>query len=150
MDYVSWYSVTPEFVAKRIAARMACNIVVDGFCGAGGNSIQFASTCDAVYAIDNNENRLRCAKNNAAVYGASNIEFILGDVFAIVPLLIADCVFMSPPWGGPEYSKKLTFDFSDLDSLSGYIPFDIFSFTDFCFEFGLFAKSKNLFAKDVS
>lgn len=40
-----WYSVTPEKIAKHIAERSACGIVVDGFCGAGGNTIQFAKTC---------------------------------------------------------------------------------------------------------
>lgn len=41
----SWYSVTPENVAKHIAERCKCEVIVDAFCGAGGNSIQFAFTC---------------------------------------------------------------------------------------------------------
>jgi trimethylguanosine synthase len=41
----SWYSVTPEQIAKHIAQRCKCDVIVDGFCGAGGNSIQFAFTC---------------------------------------------------------------------------------------------------------
>ena len=42
----SWYSVTPEAIAQYTAKRMACRVIVDGFCGAGGNTIQFAMTCD--------------------------------------------------------------------------------------------------------
>lgn len=42
----SWYSVTPELVAKHTAQRLRCSIIVDAFCGAGGNTIQFAQTCD--------------------------------------------------------------------------------------------------------
>jgi hypothetical protein len=41
----SWCSVTPERIAEHIAERCRCDIVVDAFCGAGGNSIQFAFTC---------------------------------------------------------------------------------------------------------
>lgn len=41
----SWFSVTPETVAKHHAERFKqFNLIVDGFCGVGGNSIQFAST----------------------------------------------------------------------------------------------------------
>lgn len=41
----SWYSVTPELVAKNTAERCKADVVIDGFCGAGGNAIQFALTC---------------------------------------------------------------------------------------------------------
>lgn len=38
-----WYSVTPEGVASHIADRCKhARVVVDGFCGVGGNAIQFA------------------------------------------------------------------------------------------------------------
>jgi len=41
----SWYSVTPELISRAIAERCACDLIIDGFCGAGSNSIQFAFTC---------------------------------------------------------------------------------------------------------
>lgn len=34
--------MTPEGIAKHIAKRCKCDIVIDAFCGAGGNAIQFA------------------------------------------------------------------------------------------------------------
>jgi len=37
--------VTPEALAKEIAKVCSCDTIIDGFCGAGGNSIQFAFTC---------------------------------------------------------------------------------------------------------
>lgn len=40
----SWYSVTPEKISRMIAKRCTCNLIVDGFCGAGSNAIQFAFT----------------------------------------------------------------------------------------------------------
>jgi len=41
----SWYSVTPEVISRMIAKRCTCDLIIDGFCGAGGNTIQFALTC---------------------------------------------------------------------------------------------------------
>lgn len=38
----SWFSVSPEKVAAYTAQRCKCDIVIDAFCGAGGNTIQFA------------------------------------------------------------------------------------------------------------
>jgi hypothetical protein len=32
--------VTPENIAQHIADRCRCEIIVDGFCGVGGNTIQ--------------------------------------------------------------------------------------------------------------
>ena len=79
--------------------------MVDAFCGVGGNAIQFAMTCDRVIAIDIDQNKIAMARNNARVYGVeSKIEFIVGDFFQLAPSLIADAVFLSPPWGGPEVS----------------------------------------------
>lgn len=42
----SWYSVTPEKVAEHASERCKCDIIIDAFCGAGGNTIQFALTCN--------------------------------------------------------------------------------------------------------
>ena len=56
-------------------------------------------------AVDNNALRLKCARHNAQIYGvADRVDFVLGDVTEIVPRLHgAGLIFMSPPWGGPEY-----------------------------------------------
>lgn len=52
IDEESWYSVTPECIAKHHAQRCKCDTLVDVFCGVGGNTIQFAKTCKRVIAID--------------------------------------------------------------------------------------------------
>lgn len=44
-----WFSVTPERIAEHIAQRIHhshvhVDVVVDAFCGVGGNAIQFALT----------------------------------------------------------------------------------------------------------
>lgn len=38
--------MTPEKISAHIAERSRCDIIIDGFCGAGGNTIQFALTCE--------------------------------------------------------------------------------------------------------
>lgn len=54
-------------------------------------------------------------RRNAAIYGVENrIEFILGDAMKVLPTLKADAVFLSPPWGGPEYSASATFDLDTM------------------------------------
>lgn len=45
LDEESWFSVTPEAIAYRLAVKCACDVVMDATCGAGGNVIQFAMTC---------------------------------------------------------------------------------------------------------
>ena len=72
---------------------------------------------DTVIAIDTSPVRLALARHNAVIYGVEDrIEFILADYlsFARSYLSLAstspqprgrkiDVVFLSPPWGGPEY-----------------------------------------------
>lgn len=37
--------MTPEKISRLIAEQCSCDLIIDGFCGAGGNAIQFALTC---------------------------------------------------------------------------------------------------------
>ncbi|XP_046396397.1 trimethylguanosine synthase isoform X2 [Ischnura elegans] len=111
LDKESWFSVTPEKVAEHIAERCRCDVIVDAFCGAGGNAIQFAFTCCHVIAVDIDPVKIAMAKHNASVYGVQDrIDFIVGDFLQLAPTLKADVVFLSPPWGGPEYSASESFD----------------------------------------
>lgn len=107
MDDEGWYSVTPERVSQHIAERCRSDVIVDCFVGCGGNAIQFALTCYYVIAIDIDPVKLECARHNARIYGVEDrIEFILGDCTKILPHLKADVVFLSPPWGGPDYLNQ--------------------------------------------
>ena len=131
LDEEGWYSVTPEAIATQIAERCRCDVVLDAFCGVGGNAIAFARTCERgtvtfhpsqkssyqnltrpVIALDTSPTRLALARHNAALHGlSSRIEFVLADFrsfAARMNILNAtsrkiDVVFLSPPWGGPEY-----------------------------------------------
>ncbi|XP_039284575.1 trimethylguanosine synthase isoform X2 [Nilaparvata lugens] len=115
LDAESWYSVTPEKVAAHIAERCRCDLVVDAFCGAGGNTIQLALTCERVIAIDIDPAKVALARHNAAVYGvADRIEFVVGDFMRLAPSLVADVVFLSPPWGGPAYLAQPAYSLDNI------------------------------------
>ena len=56
----SWYSVTPEAIAKD-QAKHCCEMlrsknitILDGYCGIGGNTIQFAKMCHKVTVSQKN------------------------------------------------------------------------------------------------
>lgn len=119
LDAEGWYSVTPEKVACQIANRFkGRSVVADFFSGPGGNCIQFALNGSVVIGIENCEHRIKMALNNAAVYGVQHLmEFIHGDVFEVIPMLrknfgAIEAIFMSPPWGGPEYLNQKVYDVS--------------------------------------
>ena len=77
-----------------------------------------------VIAVDIDPVKIELAKHNAAVYGVEDrIEFIVGDYLQVAPLLRADVVFLSPPWGGPDYLEANVFDLETMISLKSY-PFD--------------------------
>ncbi|XP_075978713.1 trimethylguanosine synthase 1 [Anticarsia gemmatalis] len=115
LDRESWFSVTPESVAAHIASKYAYDVVLDAFCGAGGNTIQFANTAQKVIAIDIDPHKIAMARHNAEVYGvAERITFMVGDFFQLAPHLTADMVFLSPPWGGPNYSDNQEYDLETM------------------------------------
>ncbi|KAJ0059293.1 hypothetical protein NL108_014407, partial [Boleophthalmus pectinirostris] len=126
-----WFSVTPERIAEHIAVRVwssfpSSRLVVDAFCGVGGNAIQFALSGNRVVAVDIDPVRIDLARHNAAVYGvAERVDFIQGDFLQLAPRLRGDVVFLSPPWGGPAYLSADVFDIQTMMELDGY-PSNIF------------------------
>ncbi|XP_063779808.1 trimethylguanosine synthase isoform X2 [Pseudophryne corroboree] len=128
LDEEGWFSVTPEKIAEHIAGRVRhCienAVVVDAFCGVGGNAIQFALAGMKVIAVDIDPVKLELAYNNAEVYGvADRIEFIRADYMCVACDLKADTVFLSPPWGGPSYVSAETFDMKTMMSPDGFEVF---------------------------
>eukprot|EP01119_Soliformovum_irregulare_P018593 TRINITY_DN5737_c0_g1_i2.p1 TRINITY_DN5737_c0_g1~~TRINITY_DN5737_c0_g1_i2.p1 ORF type:complete len:232 (-),score=50.83 TRINITY_DN5737_c0_g1_i2:52-747(-) len=119
-----WYSVTPEIIAQHIAERCRCDVIVDAFCGVGGNSIQFAQYCKKVIAVDIQPEKIKLARHNARIYGVDHkIEFLTGDFLELAPTIKADGVFLSPPWGGPEYNSRKVFDIQKMTP-NGYDIFE--------------------------
>ena len=87
------------------------------------------SNLHTVIAIDTSPTRLALARHNAVIYGVEDrIEFVLADYLSFArtyhtlptqqasntkpnsPHRKIDVVFLSPPWGGPEYLSGLTKD----------------------------------------
>lgn len=125
LDHEGWFSVTPEKIAEHIALRVqgsfSTELIIDAFCGVGGNAIQFALTGKRVIAIDIDPVRLALAQHNAEVYGvAQQIEFVQGDFLQLAPRLRGDMVFLSPPWGGPEYLSADVFDIKTMMTPDGF------------------------------
>lgn len=115
LDDESWYSVTPENIAIHIAEKVKSAmgsklLIVDGFCGVGGNLIQFAISSPDIRVIgcDISQDKIDMARNNAKIYGvAHQCDFILGDFMEVMKTLRpkkVDAVFLSPPWGGINYT----------------------------------------------
>lgn len=79
-----------------------------------------------VIAVDIDPVKLELARHNAGVYGVSDrIEFILGDYLLVAPTLKADVVFLSPPWGGPDYLGAEVYDLETMIELKTY-PFECY------------------------
>ncbi|OUM68438.1 hypothetical protein PIROE2DRAFT_27798, partial [Piromyces sp. E2] len=124
------FSVTHERISQHIAKRCKCNVIVDGFCGAGGNSIQFAKYCGRVISIDIDPVKIECAKNNARIYGVEDkIEFVNGDFIKLIPSIKErynpDVIFLSPPWGGPSYLKLDYYDLNCVQPIDGITLFNM-------------------------
>ncbi|MCJ1486001.1 hypothetical protein MMC06_006177 [Schaereria dolodes] len=125
----TWFGVTPEPVASKIAQHLADGIpaetaiIIDAFAGAGGNTIAFARSgrWKRVYAIEKDPKVLACAKHNAEVYGVQDkISWYEGDCFEILKKQLADLgefsvIFASPPWGGPGYRSDAIFNLLSME-----------------------------------
>ena len=86
-------------------------LVADAMAGCGGNVIQMALVFPEVFGIEISARRCGMAAHNAAVYGVqARTNFLCCDFFAAAPRLMADAIFVSPPWGGPAYGLCDTFD----------------------------------------
>lgn len=116
-----WFSVTPELIAKFTARFVRtclpeAKVIMDVFCGGGGNSIQFAMYFPKVYGIDYSMEHLYCTYKNSQAYQVDDRLWLkYGSWHKISKAgkfkkLKIDCVFASPPWGGPNYLRQDVFD----------------------------------------
>ena len=133
LDAESWYSVTPESIAKHHARRLAdvclrhcggVGIALDAFAGAGGNSIQLALRGLHVISVEIDPRKAHMLAHNATLYGVRHkIDIVCADFLTIASSLKADAAFFSPPWGGPEYmdsSKCTQYDVNDMGGRSEF------------------------------
>ncbi|QLQ81430.1 hypothetical protein HG537_0F01910 [Torulaspora globosa] len=116
-----WFSVTPELIAKFLAKFIrAClpgaTKVMDVFCGGGGNTIQLAKIFPIVYGIDSSLEHLYCTYRNARAYDVADRIWLKHGSWQDIAAkgrfakLGIDCIFGSPPWGGPDYLASKSYD----------------------------------------
>ncbi|EJS41403.1 tgs1p [Saccharomyces arboricola H-6] len=116
-----WFSVTPERIACFLANFVKACIpngerILDVFCGGGGNTIQFAMQFPYVYGVDYSIEHIYCTAKNAQSYGVDDrIWLKQGSWKKLISKgklskIKYDCVFGSPPWGGPEYLRSEVYD----------------------------------------
>lgn len=103
IDNHMYYSITPEEIAEEVAfyckQKVNYTILLDGFCGVGGNLIQFAvqNPNAFIVGIDNSFERIQSAKKIAKLYQVEHqCDFICGDFFEVAPSLMIkpDVVFL--------------------------------------------------------
>jgi trimethylguanosine synthase len=117
LDEEGWYSVTPEQIADHVASRLVdlcqgSNIVVlDAFCGCGGNAIAFAKQPNvSVIAVDTDRSKLRRAAHNAQIYDipANKLVFIECNVLFVLEHCFKNGVFvLDQPIATPEAAEAL-------------------------------------------
>ena len=85
--------MTPEVIANHISRRLVANgndvVVLDPFCGCGGNAIAFASRPQVrmVVCVDIDVEKLKKAHHNAAIYGVeTKLLLVHGNAFEVLSL----------------------------------------------------------------
>lgn len=95
--------------------------MIDGFCGAGGNTIQFAKRGCKVYANDIDKIKIEYAKHNSEIYECEpgTILFLNNDFLQLEGFENKEnaVVFLSPPWGGINYKED-----SEYSMISSITP----------------------------
>ncbi|KFM27644.1 Trimethylguanosine synthase [Auxenochlorella protothecoides] len=119
LDQEGWFSVTPEVVAQHQARVVPLgSTALDPFAGVGGNVVALAEVAAAVIAVEIDAGRVELLRHNVAVYGLEDrVRCLQGDFFQLAEELKADFVFLSPPWGGPEYSAQAVYDVERMGGL---------------------------------
>jgi tRNA/tmRNA/rRNA uracil-C5-methylase (TrmA/RlmC/RlmD family) len=58
LDEDSLFSVVPEAISSYLSQRIACQKILVGYCGVGGEAIKFSTTCHKVIAVESDETKL--------------------------------------------------------------------------------------------
>ncbi len=108
-EYGFRYS-TPEIIGKYRAQKIRDLKIADVSCGAGMQAIFYSFTNERVVGFDINPKRIEFAKRNAMAYGASNVEFYVGDCFSSEVINLAknfDIIFSDPARKESEPERSL-------------------------------------------
>jgi 23S rRNA G2445 N2-methylase RlmL len=110
--YITWYIYTHLSTTDTvhiISSKLSPNISVV-----------------VVISIDLDPVKIEMAKHNAKIYGVEDkITFVVGDFMKLAPFLKADIIFLSPPWGGPDYATAVEFDLKTMIPMDGFKVFEL-------------------------
>lgn len=124
LDEVARFSATPESIAHSHAQEFrGCSVVVDPFCGAGGDAVAVAMSGPTVLASDISGSRLELARANADHFGVTGrVHFRVSSAEAAISTALLKHhdpgLYLDPPWGGTEWAQATM----SLDTLFGLIP----------------------------
>jgi len=118
LDEEGWYSVTPEQIADHVGQRltqlagtMSDIVILDAFCGCGGNAIAFAKQPNlTVVGVDIDRSKLRMAAHNASIYQIppSKLVLIECNVLFVLEHCFRDGQFvLDQPIATPEQATAL-------------------------------------------
>ncbi len=99
----------------RMAEPMKDSLIYDLYCGLGAISLFLARTCREVLGVENHQESVRMAANNAQLNGIENCRFVAADVVeALTPEFVRqngkpDALVLDPPRAGlhPAVAKGL-------------------------------------------
>lgn len=94
--------------------------ITDATACIGGNTISFSNHFKHVNAVEIYPLHKEMLDDNIKSYNITNVTTYLADYTKIMLQLKQNIIFISPPWGGPEYHKK-----RDLSLRLGNIPIHI-------------------------
>lgn len=106
LDDETWFSITPSEIAKMHAKTICENpdilLILDSFCGVGGDILHFPKSTFLV-GCDINRQRLETAIQLNKQHGNTRCDFVLTDSVRGVRSCFRpqsfDAVYLSPPWG---------------------------------------------------
>jgi 16S rRNA G966 N2-methylase RsmD len=130
------FSVTPAKVAKLQAHILKGKTVIIPFCGSGMDAIYFAKSNMNLILTDSSNDAINLTKKNLSIsIGSSTINKIISKLTWEKALLKYndkfDCVYLDPPWGGPEYANYANFTLDMFEDVDGEILLEsFFSVTD--------------------
>lgn len=119
---ISLYSVTPWKEANMISRRIihlykeidippSKLTITDATANVGGNTISFyLNGVGHVNSVEIDDLTCEILTNNLLVYKLPTDFIYCTDYLSIYKTLVQDCVFLDPPWGGPNYKKTKSLD----------------------------------------
>ena len=115
LDEEALYSTTDQITADKITNDLLrfippTGLVTDATACIGGNTYSFAQVYDRVCAFEKDQGRFKLLQHNLHALGVTNVKIACGDAWELCTQQYQDCIFIDPPWGGPEYKKHDTVD----------------------------------------